>query len=107
MSRTLLASLMLAACLISPWPAAAQSGYGGIVATVDKLDRNFDAADRNRDGLLSKEEAAAGHVSFVVSHFDAIDTKHRGQVSKDDMHDFIKRLLLRSQPAPGSSARQN
>ncbi len=105
MPRTLLASLMFAACLISPWPATAQTGLGSIVNSVYTLDRNFDAADRNRDGLLSKDEAGAGHVPFIVSNFDAIDTSHRGLVSKDDVHDFIKRLLLHSQPASGSSVR--
>lgn len=103
MSRTLSAGLLLAVCLVVPWPVAAQSGLGGIVESVRVLDKNFDAADRNGDGLLDRDEAKARNVRFIYNNFDAIDTDHRGQVSKDDVHDFIKRMLLRSQPARASS----
>ncbi len=61
MSRTILILLVVGTCLVAPWPVFAQSGLGGIVDSVSRLDRNFDAADRNRDGLLSREEAGAGH----------------------------------------------
>ncbi|WP_426702345.1 EF-hand domain-containing protein [Rhodanobacter sp. Col0626] len=105
MPRTLPVLFVIAACAISPWPALGQSGLGGIVNSVSMLDRNFDAADKNHDSLLSKDEARAGHVPFIVANFDAIDTRHRGLVSKDEVHDFIKRSLLRNQPAPGSSSK--
>ncbi len=100
MSRTILILLVVGTCLVAPWPVFAQSGLGGIVDSVSRLDRNFDAADRNRDGLLSREEAGAGHVAFVTRNFDAIDTAKRGLVSKDDVHAFIQDWLMRSQAAP-------
>lgn len=85
-------------CISAPLVVSAQSGLSGIVAAVDKLDRNFDAADRNRDGLLDRQEATAGHVAFIVRNFDAIDSAGQGQVSKDDVHTFIQDWLLRRQP---------
>ena len=100
MLRTMLALLVLGVSVAAPLPAFAQNGLGGIIDSVNRLDRNFDAADRNRDGLLSRKEAAAGHVAFVARNFDAIDTAKRGQVSKDDVHAFIQDWLMRRQPAP-------
>ncbi|MBD8900037.1 EF-hand domain-containing protein [Rhodanobacter sp. DHG33] len=82
----------------------AQTGLNGIVRGVTDLDKSFDAADRNHDGKLSKAEAQAGSVAFITTHFDAIDVHHTGFVTKADVHAYIAHMLMRSQPAPGSSA---
>ena len=95
MSRAMPALLVLLVFASSPWSAVAQTGVGRIADKVATLDRNFDAADTNHDGLLSKDEAKAGHVPFIVRNFDSIDTQHRGQVSKDDVHEFIRTSLMR------------
>lgn len=104
MFRTMLILLVFGACVSAPLLAYAQNGVGSIADSVDRLDKNFDAADRSHDGLLSKEEAEAGHVAFIAKNFDAIDTSKRGLVSKDDVHAYIRRLLMHGQPAPASSA---
>jgi hypothetical protein len=104
MLRTMLVLLVFGACVSAPLLASAQNGVGSIADSVDRLDKNFDAADRSHDGLLSKDEAEAGHVAFIAKNFDAIDTSKRGLVSKDDVHAFIKRLLMHGQPARASSA---
>lgn len=91
---------ILVICACASWSAVAQTGVGRIANKVAAMDRNFDAADTNRDDLLSKDEAKAGHVSFIVRNFDSIDTQHRGQVSKDDVHEFIRKSLMRTQPQP-------
>ena len=107
MHRMMLVVLALAIYAVLPSPAAAQAGLSGVSTRVMTLDRNFDIADKNHDGLLSKDEAKAGHVPFIVKNFDAIDTQHRGLVSKDDVHDFIKNSLAHTPPAPASSMKQN
>jgi hypothetical protein len=96
--------LVLVTCAVAPLPAPAQNGLGGFVDSVGKLDRNFEAADKNADGLLSRDEAKAGHVPFIVRNFDAIDTAKRGSVSKDDVHAFIQRSLMRGQPRPAAGS---
>jgi hypothetical protein len=100
-------ALAFAIYAVSPSPAIAQTGLSGIATSVTRLDRNFDIADKNHDGLLSKDEAKAGPVPFIAKNFDAIDTQHRGLVSKDDVHDFIKKSLGHAPPAPASSTKQN
>jgi hypothetical protein len=107
MPRVILVALAFVAYAVLPMSAIAQSGLSGISNSVQTLDINFDAADANHDGLLSKDEAKAGHVPFIVKNFDAIDTQHRGLISKDDVHQFIQRALMRSQPAPASSTKQS
>jgi hypothetical protein len=97
--------LVFAVCTVAPSPAPAQNGLGVLADKVSVMDRNFDAADRNHDGLLSRDEAKAGHVPFIVSNFDAIDVAKRGLVSKDEVHAFIRRSLMREQPAPAASTR--
>jgi hypothetical protein len=107
MPRLMLVVLAFAVCAISAAPATAQTGLSGISTSVMTLDRNFDIADKNHDGLLSKDEANAGHVPFIVKNFDAIDTQHRGLVSKEDVHNFIKQGLGRNSPTPAASTKPN
>ena len=107
MPRMMLVVLAFALYAVLPSFAIAQAGLSGVATSMMTLDRNFDIADRNHDGLLSKDEAKAGHVPFIVKNFDAIDTQHRGLVSKDDVHDFIKKSLGHTPPAPASSKKQN
>lgn len=96
-------ALVFSAMLVvagTPTALLAQSGLSGITRSVQKLDKNFDIADANRDGKLSLEEAQAGPVTFIARHFDAIDTHHAGLVSKADVHAYIAHMLMRSQPKP-------
>lgn len=82
-------------------PLAAQTGLGYLAQKLDVAVKNFDAADRNHDGLLSKEEAQKGNVPFIAKHFDQIDREHRGQVSKEDVANYLKSL---SRPAPAAAS---
>jgi hypothetical protein len=105
MYRVVLAVIAFTVCAASPCIATAQT-LTGVVKDVKALDKNFDASDKNHDGLLSKEEANAGSVPFIARHFDAIDAQHRGFVSKQDVHTYIQRSLQRSAPtAPSSTGR--
>lgn len=104
MTRVLCVVLAVAflAAVPSITPAQGVTGLNGILKSIDAMDKNFDAADTNHDGLLSKDEAKAGHVPFIVSHFDEIDTQHRGLVSKQEAHAYIMRML--QQPASAASS---
>jgi hypothetical protein len=96
--RLLLLLLMLAG---TPMTVLAQTGLNEVVRSVHALDVNFDAADKNHDGVLSRQEAA--QVPYIANNFDAIDTQHRGVVSKDDLHRYIAAQLKGAHAAPASS----
>lgn len=81
----------------------AQSGFGGVANQAQNIAKNFDIADRNHDGLLTKEEAEKGPVPFIRAHFDEIDKTHRGVVSKQDVTDYIRSLQKPAPAAPSST----
>jgi hypothetical protein len=54
-----------------------------------RLRASFDAADVAHRGTLSREEAQAGGFGWIANHFDAIDTRHAGRVSFDDVRRYL------------------
>ena len=97
--------LLLAACatLMAVAAAHAQIGLGNLANQAGNAVKNFDIADKNHDGLLTKEEAEKGPVPFIRAHFDAIDKNHRGAVSKQDVADYIRSLHESAPAAAGST----
>ena len=53
------------------------------------LRASFDAADVAHRGTLSRAEAQAGGFGWIANHFDAIDTRHAGRVSFDDVKRYL------------------
>jgi len=102
MRHTLLIIAALAA--FAATASHAQTGLGAIANQAQNNLKNFDIADKNKDGLLTKEEAEKGPVPFIRAHFDAIDKNHRGAVSKQDVVDYIQSLQHgREAPVAASS----
>ena len=57
----------------------------------DRLLRaSFDTADAAHRGTLSRAEAQAGAFGWIANHFDAIDTRHAGRVSFDDVRAYLQ-----------------
>lgn len=54
------------------------------------LRASFQAADRAHRGLLTREEARAGGFGWIANHFDAIDTRHAGEVSFEDVQRYLQ-----------------
>ncbi|WP_130619075.1 EF-hand domain-containing protein [Dyella amyloliquefaciens] len=97
---------LLAVCALALATATqAQIGAGYLANQVDVAAKNFDIADKNHDGLLTKEEAEKGPVPFIRAHFDEIDKTKRGVVSKQDVFDYVRSMQKPSgAPAPASSS---
>ncbi len=55
-----------------------------------KLKAGFDAADVNRSGTLTREQARAAGLGYVAKHFDEIDRRRAGAVSFDDVKHFLR-----------------
>jgi hypothetical protein len=55
-----------------------------------KLRADFDRADVNRTGTLTREQAGAAGLGFIAQHFDEIDTRKSGKVAFDDLKRFLR-----------------
>ncbi|AHX15064.1 hypothetical protein CH75_19020 [Dyella jiangningensis] len=98
---------LVAVCALALATAAqAQIGAGYLATQMDVAVKNFDIADKNHDGVLTKEEAAKGPVPFIRAHFDEIDKAKRGAVSKQDVFDYIRSMQNPSaqKPAPAAAS---
>jgi Ca2+-binding EF-hand superfamily protein len=93
-----IATVILTAFCISALPTPS------IAKSVREIDKNFDVADKNHDGKLTREEAQSGSTPMIANHFDAIDADHKGYVTKPDVHAFIQRNLTRGHAAAPSSS---
>ncbi|WP_281850800.1 EF-hand domain-containing protein [Dyella sp. GSA-30] len=82
----------------------AQAGLSQLTNSVRSIEKNFDVADKNHDGKLTREEAQSGATPAIAKHFDEIDTDHKGYVTKADTRAFIQSNLLRGHAAPPSSS---
>lgn len=101
-----IATLIFTVVVVGALPtlSLAQTGMTHIAKSVREIDKNFDVADKNHDGKLTREEAQSGSTPMISNHFDAIDTGHKGYVTKADVHTFIQRNLTRGHAAPASSS---
>lgn len=55
-----------------------------------KLRESFDAADTERHGSITREQARAANLGAVADNFDAIDTTRRGRVTFEDFKRFLR-----------------
>ena len=55
-----------------------------------KLHAGFDRADTSGNGTLTREQARAGGLGFIVRHFDQIDRDRAGAVSFDDVKRYLR-----------------
>jgi hypothetical protein len=72
-----------------PSDAPPASGATLRAQALGKLEAQFRAADLDRNGSLSPEEAKS--FGFVARHFDAIDSGRHGAVSFDDLRAYLAR----------------
>lgn len=100
MSRSILAAALLS--LLTAGSAQAQTQTQATPQLTDaqrqKLEQaaeRFRAADRNRDGLISRAEADTG-LPRVAKHFDQLDADHDGQLSPEEFRAAAQRLRAQS-----------
>lgn len=71
----------------APAPASGQALRN---EAMQKLKRQFDEADLDASGSLTRDEAQQAGLGYVVASFDDIDTAKRGRVSFDDVKKFMR-----------------
>jgi hypothetical protein len=55
-----------------------------------KLKAGFDRADVGRSGTVTRDQARAAGLGYLVKHFDDIDRQRAGAVSFDDVKRFLR-----------------
>lgn len=55
-----------------------------------KLFASFDAADVDRVGTVTRDQARAAGLGFIVNHFDRIDSAGSGRVGFDDLKRYLR-----------------
>ena len=76
--------------LRTPAPTPAPQGAALRAQVERKLKAGFDAADVNRSGTVTRDQARAAGLGYVVRHFDDIDRQRAGAVSFDDVKRFLR-----------------
>jgi hypothetical protein len=73
-------------------PAATPAPQGAALrAKVErKLKAGFDAADVSRAGTVTRGQARAAGLGYIVRHFDEIDRQRAGAISFDDLKHFLR-----------------
>lgn len=82
-----------------PWvpPAARQAASAPLTrgaalhAQVEaKLKKDFEAADVEKRGSITLEQARAANLGLVVNHFERIDVRRSGRVSFEDLKRYLR-----------------
>jgi len=93
------AATVLETPMLDPWvpptlrKAAPRPPAGGeaLRAEVErKLRADFDAADVERAGTLTREQARAAGLGYIVKSFDRIDAAGTGRVAFDDVKRYLR-----------------
>lgn len=83
--------------LLGSAAAYTQAAHGDATAPpkryLSKFDSQFNAADKDGDGALTREEAANAGMGRIVDNFDRIDTNHDGKVTRDEIRAMIRSRL--------------
>jgi hypothetical protein len=76
--------------LRKPAPTPATQGADLRAQVERKLKAGFDAADVNRSGTVTRDQARAAGLGYIVKHFDNIDRQRAGAVSFEDVKRFLR-----------------
>jgi hypothetical protein len=71
-------------------PAPAPQGAALRAQVERKLKAGFDAADVTHGGTVTRDQARAAGLGYIVKHFDDIDRQRAGAVSFDDVKRFLR-----------------
>lgn len=58
--------------------------------TGSKFTEQFNSADKNGDGALTRSEAQSANLPRVVEHFDRIDTNRDGKVTREEIRMLVR-----------------
>jgi Ca2+-binding EF-hand superfamily protein len=91
LQSSILAAATLLAGLAAPALANTDSADGADAKVAKRVDDVFARLDADKDGRLSRAEAAKG--KRLAKHFDKIDADHDGFVSRTELDTAIHRRI--------------
>ncbi|WP_158590359.1 hypothetical protein [Noviherbaspirillum cavernae] len=68
-------------------PELKRSGLPG------KFDERLNAADQDRDGALTREEAARGNINTILENFDRLDINKDGKLTREEMRTLVRNKM--------------
>jgi Ca2+-binding EF-hand superfamily protein len=71
-------------------PSAASPSSAKQPRYMAKMDEQFQSADTNKDGMLTREEAEAGNLKRIVDNFDRLDANKDGKVTREEIRALIR-----------------
>lgn len=60
---------------------------------IARLDEEFNAADKNRDGGLTRNEAESARMNRVTDNFDKLDADKDGKVTRNEIRALVRSKL--------------
>lgn len=57
---------------------------------MSRMNEQFQSADTDRSGALTREEAEAGNLKRIVDHFDRLDANKDGTVTREEIRALIR-----------------
>ena len=89
MQRIVLAALVGLAVLATGCEKKPEPKGTSAVPFSSKREERWEKADANRDGKLSRAEAAIGHTPVLSENFDKIDANKDGFITREERDRFI------------------
>lgn len=73
-----------------PSMAAPTTGQALRLQVERKLQRQFEAADTQGEGAITREQARQAGWGYLVNHFEQIDTAHSGKLSFAQVRQYMR-----------------
>ena len=58
-----------------------------------KFDAQFNAADKDSDGALTRAEAQAAGLTRIVDNFDRLDADKDGKVTREELRSLVRNRI--------------
>jgi Ca2+-binding EF-hand superfamily protein len=101
MENTMFKSVLFILLMLVPVFALADSTNKSGENAHERGKEQFEKADKDHDGTLTKEEAKA--MPHVYKNFDAIDVDKDGTVTLEEIHNYMKAKREQKKPTDSKS----
>ena len=87
------AALFISGAMLAQLISSNAQPQSNTVSWRSNFIKRFQAADKDGDHALTREEAEAGQMTGIAEHFEEIDADKDGKVTQKEFRDYLKRRL--------------